>query len=397
MQKRQEPAMWRMAAVLLAAGTLQACAGANVLAAIDGPYIPPSERGLAQRPSEAEIVAATIAELAPPPLAPEPAVEVEVADPQFVGPVLAAGTGELPAIQPPADQPPAVQPSLVQPSVPAPEAAPAPAAAPPARVGRDFMAPAPAQPAPAPAAVIAPDRGGPIGPALPGPQAPVQLATRLPSAFDYAPPPVVAAQPAPAPAPVAAAEPVPAPAPTPSPFAAFHRYALDRLAGSGPGNVRRSMLLADPASLDPALQACGTKPPAVLIDIDPANSLLPLVPGNRADQQLGALLVDLRTRGVAVYWISGHSPGAASAIRQQLTASMLDPTGNDPLIVARFASETKQQRRRALGETHCLLAVLGDSRSDFDELYDYLRDPGLADPLEVLIGHGWFLAPNPLG
>ena len=383
----QHSAAWRVAAVLLAAATLQACGSANVLAALDGPYIPPSERGLAQRPSEAEIVAATIAELAPPPAAPEtaPAVEVEVAaaDPEFVGPVLAAGTGELPAVRP----------NVVQLNVPAPEAGPAPAAAPPARVGRDFMAPAPAQPAPAPAAVIAPDRGGPIGPALPGPQAPVQLATRLPSAFDYAPPPVVAAQPAPAP--VAAAE--PAPAPTPTPFAAFHRYALDRLAGNGPGNVRRSMLLADPASLDPALQACGTKPPAVLIDLDPANSLLPLVAGNRADQQLGALLVDLRTRGVAVYWISGHSPGAASAIRQQLTASALDPTGNDPLIVARFASETKQQRRRALGETHCLLAVLGDSRSDFDELYDYLRDPGLADPLEVLIGHGWFLAPNPLG
>ena len=157
------------------------------------------------------------------------------------------------------------------------------------------------------------------------------------------------------------------------------------------------MLLADPASLDPALQACGTKPPAVLIDLDPANSLLPLVPGHRADQQLAALLTDFRSRGVAIYWVTGHSPSAASAIRQQLVSSALDPTGNDPLIVARFASETKQQRRRALGETHCLLAILGDSRSDFDELYDYLRDPGLADPLEVHIDHGWFLAPNPLG
>ena len=77
----QHSAAWRVAAVLLAAATLQACGSANVLAALDGPYIPPSERGLAQRPSEAEIVAATIAELAPPPAAPEtaPAVEVEVA------------------------------------------------------------------------------------------------------------------------------------------------------------------------------------------------------------------------------------------------------------------------------------------------------------------------------
>ena len=383
-------AVWRLGGVLLAAGSLQACAGANVLAAIDGPYIPPSERALVQQATEAEIVAATIAALAPPTAAPEPELaSVPVAvDPQFVGPVL-----------PPEDE-------SASPSAPERLAEPEPAAvsemavADPAgnpRIGPDFMAPAPAQPAPA--AIIAPDSGGLIGPAQPGPEAPVQLATRLPSAFDYAPPPAPQATPQVRPD---TAEPLPEPlelaaaAPATSPFAAFHRFALDRLAGTGGAGGRRSMLLADPASLDPALQSCGTKPPAVLIDLDPANSLLPLVAGNRADQQLGALLVDLRTRGVAVYWITGHAPSAASAIRQQLTGSALDPTSNDPLIVARFASETKQQRRRALGETHCLLAILGDSRGDFDELYDYLRDPGLADPLEVLIGQGWFLAPNPL-
>lgn len=343
-------AVLQIAAALLAASALQACAGANVLAAIDGPFVPPSEREDTQRTTEV----VTIVDLAPATPAPEP-----------------------------------------EPEPPAPTTAPMvtaaePVTAAPARIGRDFLAP----PSLAPAS--APQSGGVIGPEQPAPEAPVQLATRLPSAFDYTPPVVAEPELEPEPANVAlpAAE---TPTSAVTAYAAFHRFALERLAASPAGAGRRSMLLADPASLDPALQTCGPRPPAVLIDLDPANSLLPLVTTNRADPLLAALLADLRGRGVAVYWITGHAPGAAAAIRQRLVDSTLDPTGNDPLIVTRFASETKQVRRQTLGQTHCLLAILGDYRGDFDELYDYLRDPALADPLEVLVDHGWFLAPNPLG
>lgn len=184
---------------------------------------------------------------------------------------------------------------------------------------------------------------------------------------------------------------------TSSAYAAFHSFALERLLGTPGREGRMSMLLADPASLEPALATCGNRPPAVLIDLDPANGLLPLVNANRADPQLAAVLADLRGRGVAIYWITGHTPSAASGIRQRLIGSALDPTGNDPLIVSRFANESKQARRRALGDTHCLLAIMGDYRGDFDELYDFLRDPAVADPLEVYINAGWFLAPLPLG
>lgn len=267
----------QIAAALLAAGALQGCAGANVLAAIDGPFVPPSEREGTQLTTEV----ATVAQLAP--------VTANPASPAVVEPE--------PGLEP--------EPATVAPPVSATSAVTA--------------------------------------------------------------------------------------------YAAFHRFALDRLAASPAGAGRRSMLLADPASLDPTLQTCGPRPPAVLIDLDPANSRLPLVTTSRADPLLAALLADLRGRGVAVYWITGHAPGAAAAIRQQLVDSTLDPTGNDPLIVTRFASESKQVRRQTLGQTHCLLAILGDTRGDFDELYDYLRDPALADPLEVLVDHGWFLAPNPLG
>ena len=40
--------------------------------------------------------------------------------------------------------------------------------------------------------------------------------------------------------------------------------------------------------------------------------------------------------------------------------------------------------------------MAGDDRADFDELYDYLRDPDGAITLEKMFGNGWFLTPPPL-
>ncbi len=460
-------ALARICAALLAASVLQGCGGANVLAAIDGPYIPPSERvGVTQAavvvpvPEPVAVLApvvepalARIVEPAPEPeLEPEPQLvvappvaipgpaEIEridpsdlaYPDPQFIGPVLtasemaqlvAAPAVELPPEEPPVDlvvAPAEVVAEVVLVSAAEPEQD---AVAAPSRIGRDFLAPlptepvepaaaAPAEPAPNPPAAIV-STGSLIGPAEPGPSAPVELAMRPPSAFDFTPPvptpqrqprseplPAVVAPAPPVLAPAVSAPPISSPsvyAPSVSAYVAFHHFAVERLGAAPSNGGRRSMLLADPPSLNPALQTCGTRPPAVLIDLDPAGGLLPLIPSNRADPQLAAALADLRTRGVAIYWITGHAPGAASAIRQRLTGSALDPTGDDPIIVSRFASESKQERRRALGETHCLLAILGDQRGDFDELYDYLRDPVVAAPLEIHVDHGWFLAPLPLG
>lgn len=181
-----------------------------------------------------------------------------------------------------------------------------------------------------------------------------------------------------------------------SAYGAFFDFAIARLEAAPAGGARQSMLLLDPPSLDPELQRCGNLPPAVLIDLDPANGLLPLVSSNRASPDLVDYLARLRQRGVTVYWISGHAPNAAGRIRQRLSDSALDPDGIDPLIVTRFAGESKQERRYALGESNCLLAILGDHRGDFDELYDFVLDPIMAGPLEIHIGKGWFIAPPPL-
>jgi hypothetical protein len=286
-----------------------------------------------------------------------------------------------------ASEPAPVEPEPVELAVAVPEAAEVPA-----EVGPGFLPPEPEapqpEPDPQPRPVIATRSGEMAGPVAIPAERPVQLATRLPSAFDFAPAP--AATPA---LPIQTSAPA-----SPTDYTSFHSFAVNKLVNPPPRTGRESMLLLDPPSLDPALVRCGTLPPAVLVDLDPAGSLVQVVSedGTPSSPDLANYLADLRQRGVAVYWISGHGPENASAIRRRLVASGLDPAGRDPLIVTRFVGESKQARRQALGETNCLLAIAGDQRGDFDELYDYVLDPAIAAPLEQHVGNGWFLAPPPL-
>jgi hypothetical protein len=45
----------------------------------------------------------------------------------------------------------------------------------------------------------------------------------------------------------------------------------------------------------------------------------------------------------------------------------------------------------------CVIAIAGDRKGDFDELFDYLRDPASGESLDYLLGAGWFILPPPLG
>ncbi len=173
-------------------------------------------------------------------------------------------------------------------------------------------------------------------------------------------------------------------------FGAFTATALSA------DHVEFSALLADPASLEPTRAACEADIPAVLIDLDPAGGLLALENGSMPVPGLVSTIEDLRRQGVAIAWITDREPTDAARIRQRLLETRLDPTGRDPLFVQRYPGELKQDRRQALLETHCLIAIAGDERSDFDELYSYLIDPTLAAGLEPMFGDGWFLIPTPL-
>ncbi|MBH5321625.1 hypothetical protein [Aurantiacibacter sediminis] len=158
----------------------------------------------------------------------------------------------------------------------------------------------------------------------------------------------------------------------------------------------RSALLEDPTSLTPSRAPCEASVPAVLIDLDPAESVLPLGNGAVTDPSLVAVVEGFRREGIAIAWITDREPTDAGIIRGLLQQARLDPTGRDPLFVQRYPGETKQERRQALLETHCVLAIAGDERADFDDLYTYIRDPSLAAGLEPMIGQGWFLIPTPI-
>ena len=184
-----------------------------------------------------------------------------------------------------------------------------------------------------------------------------------------------------------------APLPTTGPFAGLHAYAGRQLVE---GAEPQSAVLSDPTRLMPDRAQCRADLVAVLVDLDPADGLVSLSSLENADPALVAVLEDLRSRGVAVAWMTDRTPEEAGLVRARLRESGLDTAGRDPLFVQRYPGETKQARRKALGETHCLIAILGDERADFDNLYDYIRDPGVALGLEELFDNGWFLIDNPL-
>lgn len=173
---------------------------------------------------------------------------------------------------------------------------------------------------------------------------------------------------------------------------AFARYA-GTMAEAMPGREQRvSALLTEPSELNARRIPCGSRPLAVIIDLDPGRGTFdPLSPG-QADPHLGTALAGLRAKGVAVIWLSRLGENFADAARAALAQGGLDPEGRDTLVLMRDLDERKQTRRDALAKAVCPIAILGDERADFDELYLYLKNPDTAIALDASLGRGWFLA-----
>lgn len=177
-------------------------------------------------------------------------------------------------------------------------------------------------------------------------------------------------------------------------FDQFYGYALAQASLDPLEAPMRSALLDSPGSLQPVRQHCITGDPLVLVDLDPAGATFdPATPG-AASRPLAEVLAVLRARGLGVAWLSDAPEAAADAVRAALRAGRLDPQGSDRLLLA-DGKTSKQQRRQALAETACPVAVAGDDRADFDELYAYLKNPEAAFELNEMFGSGWFLTPNP--
>jgi hypothetical protein len=187
--------------------------------------------------------------------------------------------------------------------------------------------------------------------------------------------------------------------PDASPYANFAAYALQQSARLAEGEGVQSVVLIPRVDIfKPETIACDGKPLAVLIDLD-----------NKAGQDWMAadtlyrqnglieVLRSLRAAEISVIWLSSQ-PVAAS----QKVAAILDEAGfsesasDDFLFLDRGGEDRKQVRRWDAARTYCIIAMAGDDRSDFDELYAYLRDPDGAIMLEPMFENGWFLTPPPL-
>ena len=160
--------------------------------------------------------------------------------------------------------------------------------------------------------------------------------------------------------------------------------------------ARESAVLADPTSLSPDRAKCDSGPPTVLIDLDPEGDRLALDQILTAPAALGVKLAQMRAAGISIAWVTGEPSSNEAAVRMALVRSGLDMSRSDRLVLIGDPSDRKQTLRDAVAGTSCLVAIAGDTRSDFHELFDYLLNPGDANALQPMIGNGWFIIPTPL-
>ena len=186
--------------------------------------------------------------------------------------------------------------------------------------------------------------------------------------------------------------------PIADPWNDFIDYAATRGAAAGGKARGRSVLLeaGTPIGL-PKLRECNGKAPAVVIDLDAGAN--PFTPGAATvpSPALVTGLARVREAGVVVLWITALPAVEVGAVAEALKTSGLDPAGSDPLLLVRRGGDRKQLLREDAARDVCVVAIAGDRKGDFDELFDYLRDPASGESLEFLNGAGWFILPPPLG
>jgi len=178
-----------------------------------------------------------------------------------------------------------------------------------------------------------------------------------------------------------------------SAYTSFASYALMQAALAD--GEAQSAVLENPGALDGARAQCAKAPIAVLIDLDPAGKMLALEGAMQLDPAFSSQLELLRRQDVTIGWISQRLVINAERIRTKLAGAGLDPLGEDVLLLPSF-DQSKQQRRHAFGQDHCLVAIAGDEQTDFDELFGYLKNPDAALRLNSLRDAGWFITPLPL-
>ncbi|MEO6040708.1 MAG: hypothetical protein ABIP41_02295 [Croceibacterium sp.] len=147
----------------------------------------------------------------------------------------------------------------------------------------------------------------------------------------------------------------------------------------------------------PIRRPCTSPHPAVIIDLDEGST--PFSPSNAgiAPPDVANGLQRLRQAGVVILWISQLPSARVADVAGALRASGFDPKNADQLLLRRGSDDRKQALRADSTADVCVIAIAGDRRADFDELFDYLRNPAGAAGLYPMMDQGWFLMPAPFG
>lgn len=183
------------------------------------------------------------------------------------------------------------------------------------------------------------------------------------------------------------------------PYGAMTAYVLAQVEAARPGKARTSALLDQRSLVEiPKMSACADQRGAVLIDLDPGDKALDLDDPPSPVPGLAQHLRRIRGTGTAVVWIASLPDSDAKRLGTILKATGLDPLGIDQVMLLHSRETRKQQILDRADEDWCVLAIAGDRKADFDEVFDYLRNPDgpVAIALEQFIGAGWFLAPPPI-
>ena len=147
----------------------------------------------------------------------------------------------------------------------------------------------------------------------------------------------------------------------------FARHALAEAAKRSNGESARSAVLVERVSLSqPQTISCDAKPMAVLIDLDVA-------PGTPAEMDIerqngfAELLQTLRESGIRIAWLAETDEGQLGPILDLLREGD-EPVLRDAdlMLVGLPGSYRKQERRWALAASHCVVAIAGDRKADFD-------------------------------
>lgn len=218
----------------------------------------------------------------------------------------------------------------------------------------------------------------------------------LPATPEPAPEPAL---PEPAPAPALPEPASPAPDPVVDGYAAMASFVMAAAERRQPGVPRKSALLDQQSLISlPKMVDCTDQRGALVIDLDHGEKPFDLTDPPSPAPGLADYLRTIRGTGTAVLWIAALPESAGKDLATILKATGLDPLGIDrTLLLGR--NETRKQQILARADAQwCVLAIAGDRRSDFDEVFDYLRNPDgpVALALEQHIGTGWFLVPPPI-